>query len=292
MEAGGQESVGANIPLTVRVTLARAAVQVIADDAGVDMLHIKGEVVDTRLRPEPTPGSDVDALVRPVHVPAMHAALLAHGWRVFSTFELGSPFGHAQTYVHDMWGFFDLHRSFPGVRRNTGEAFELMWGGRREHELSGVRGWVPSITMQATLLVLNDARDAGGQNESSLTWIENPSLDADEIAALVTELRAHTAFAAALGTLESHRSAPDYALWRAVSQRGTRTAEWWGRIRAAETPGDAARLATRALLVNVEQLQHDLGRSPTKWEIAQALISRQAHAVREIAGQILRRNSS
>lgn len=287
MEAAGGHA-SANIPLTVRVTLARAAVQVIADDNGVDLLHIKGEVVDVRLRPQPTPGTDVDALVRPAHIGALHAALLAHGWRVFSSFELGSPFGHAQTYVHDMWGFFDLHRTFPGIRRDAGEAFDLMWQGRREHELLGTLGWVPSITMQATLLVLNDARDASSHNDPSVRWVTKPGLDPDEIAGCVAQLRAQTAFAAALGTIESRRSASDYALWRAVSQRGTRTAEWWGRIRAAQTAGEASRLAARALLVNVEQLQHDLGRRPTRRDIARAFVSRELDGMREIGRRLVR----
>jgi hypothetical protein len=290
MEAGGQESGGANIPLTVRVTLARAAVQVIADDAGVDMLHIKGEVVDTRLRPESTPGTDVDALVRPAQVGTMHEALLAHGWRVYSTFELGSPFGHAQTYLHPMWGYFDLHRSFPGVRRDADEAFELMWEERREQDLSGTHGWVPSLTTQATLLVLNDARDAGPHDDPLITWIEKPGLDPDEIAACVADLRAQTAFAAATGTLDGRRGAADYSLWRAVSGNGSRIAEWWGRIRASETPAAAARLAMHALLVNVEQLQHDLGRSPTGRDIVQAFLSRQLRAAGEVGARLTRRN--
>lgn len=278
--ASGQES--AAIPLAVRIRLARAAVQVIAEDAGVDMLHIKGEVVDRRLRPQPIPGTDVDALVRPVHVDALHAALVAHGWRLFSTFELGSPFGHAQTYVHDVWGFFDLHRSFPGIRRDAGESFELMWQARTEQEMLGTRGWVPSITMQAALLVLNDARSVATTEDPSLRWIIRPRLDPDEIAQCVVELHAQTAFAAALGTLDSRHRAPDYVLWRVVSQGGTRIAEWWGRIRAAQTPRDAARLAVRAMLVNVEQLQHDLGRRPTRHDIIRAFVSRAVYGLHEL----------
>lgn len=284
--AGGHATADANIPLTVRVVLARAAVQVIADDADVDLLHIKGEVVDGRLRPKAVPGTDVDALVRPAHVAALHAALLSHDWRVYSTFELGSPFGHAQTYAHDMWGFFDLHRSFPGVRRDAAEAFELMWQGRSEHALPGTRCWVPSIAMQASLLVLNDARDASAASDPLSSWIITPGLDPDEIAACIAGLEAQTALAAALGTLESRRGAADYALWRAVSRSGARTAEWWGRIRAAETWGEAARLLRRALLVNVEQLQHDLGRPPTKRDIVQAFLSRQLLGVREVGGRL------
>ncbi|GAB3611068.1 hypothetical protein GCM10027414_31940 [Humibacter ginsengiterrae] len=288
--AGGQSTERANIPLTARLALARAAVQVIADDAGADLLHIKGDAVDTRLRPKVVLGTDVDALVRPAHVLTMHEALLAHGWQVFSTFDLGSPFGHAQTYAHDTWGFFDLHRRFPGIRRAADDAFDLLWRERRAQELRGARGWVPSIHMQATLLVLNDARDASLHEDPVVAWITNPGLDPDEIASCVAQLGAQTAFAAATGTLESRRGAADYPLWRAVSQGGTRTAEWWGRIRASETRGDAARLAKRALQVNVEQLRHDLGHEPSRGDIVRAFLSRQLLGAKEIIGRFAARS--
>lgn len=283
---------GVDVPIDVRVVLARAAVQVVADDAGADMLHIKGEVVDRRLRPVAVPGGDVDALVRPSHVHRLHAALLDHGWRVYSTFDHGSPFGHAQTYQHDMWGYFDLHRRFPGVCIGDDEAFELMWGGRSPVTLHGADGWVPSLVVQATLLVLNDARSRGLRGDSVQTWITEPGLDPDEIAGCVAALGAQTAFAAATGTLERRRGAPDYALWRAVSQGGSRTAEWWGRIRAASGPREAVDLAAKALLVNVEQLQHDLGHPPTKREIAVAFVSRLAHGARELGTRLTGRSSS
>lgn len=287
----GQAS-GVAVPIDVRVVLARAAVQVVADDADVDMLHIKGEVVDPRLKPAAAPGTDVDALVRPTQVSRMHAALVNHGWSVYSTFDHGSPFGHAQTYQHDMWGYFDLHRRFPGIRLDDGDAFELMWGGRSPVALQGADGWAPSLVVQATLLVLNDARRRGPRGDSVQTWITEPGLDPNEIAGCVAALGAQTAFAAATGTLERRRGAPDYALWRAVSQGGSRTAEWWGRIRAASGPGEAVELAAKALLVNVEQLQHDLGRPPTRREIAVAFVSRLAHGVRELGARLTGGSSS
>jgi hypothetical protein len=286
MDAGARgEVIDESAPVWVRVTLARGAVQVIADDAGVDLLHIKGDVVDPRLRPSVEPGSDVDALVRSEHIERLDAALRSHGWRVFSTFDLGSPFGHAQTYVHGLWGFFDLHRSFPGIRLEPAAAFELIWERRQARALPGARGWVPSLAMQATVLMLNAARSPDAEPDPVRRWIVEPELDPDEVAACVEALDARVAFAAATGDLEDFRSEPEYTLWRAVTQNGSRASEWWGRVRAAGSPRGALRIATRAPLVNVEQLRHDLGRDPSSRDIVVAFGSRLVRGVRELGSR-------
>lgn len=272
-----------DIPRDVRVTLARAAVQVLADDVGADILHIKGEAVDIRLRPTPTPGSDVDALVRPDHVPRLDRILRAHDWDVYSSFAFGSPFGHAQTYIHSTWGFFDLHRSFPGIRLQPDAAFDLMWEGHQEIHLPGVDASTPSVDLQAVLLVLNAARNRGDEDDPLATWVDEPGLDRAVVAATVDRLQAHVAFAAASGDLDSYRGHPDYPLWKVITQGGARSTEWWARIRAARTVGEALRIIGRAPLVNVESLEHKLGRRPTRRDIATEFLARPVRAVREIS---------
>lgn len=274
--------VEADVPLTVRVRLARPAVQVIADEVGADILHIKGDAVDPRLRPVVTPGTDVDAMVRPAHIPRLDAALKAHGWRVYSTFSYGSPFEHAQTYLHDMWGYFDLHRSFPGIRLQAAAAFDLLWRDRERLELPGALGSAPSLEMQSTLLVLNAARNRDPSEDPIRRWIEKPGVDRAAVDACVARLQAQVAFAAAAGELERYRGARDYALWRVVSQGGSRSAEWRARVRAARSPGDAARIILRAPRVNIEQLQHKLGRPPTRAEVVAAFVGRPVRALREV----------
>lgn len=271
-----------DIPREVRVTLARAAVQVLADEVGADILHIKGEVVDVRLRPTPIAGSDVDALVRPAHVPRLDRALRAHDWDIYSSFAYGSPFGHAQTYLHSTWGFFDLHRSFPGVRLRPAAAFDLMWDGHQEVRLPGVNARVPAVELQAVLLVLNAARNRDDDGDPVTTWVDEPGLDPAAVAATVDRLQAHVAFAAASGDLDSYRRSPDYALWKVITQGGARSTEWWARIRAARTVGEALRIIGRAPLVNVESLEHRLGRRPTRRDIAAEFVARPVRAVREV----------
>lgn len=273
-----------DVPQDVRVTLARAAVQVIADSVDADVLHIKGEVVDLRLRPTPIAGSDVDALVRPEHVARLDRALRAHDWHVYSTFAYGSPFGHAQTYQHSTWGFFDLHRSFPGVRLNPAAAFDLMWQEGEVVRLPGVDARVPAIDIQAVILILNSARNRQ-DDDPVAAWVKEPGIDPLAIASAVNRLQAHVAFAAASGDLESHRSDREYALWKVITQGGSRSAEWRARVRAAQSVGEALRIMGRAPLVNVESLTHRLGRHPTRRDIAMEFFARPVRAIREVSGR-------
>ena len=76
---------------------------------------------------------------------------------------------------------------------------------------------------------------------------------------------------------------PDYALWKVITQGGARSTEWWARIRAARTVGEALRIIGRAPLVNVESLEHRLGRRPTRRDIAAEFLARPVRAVREVS---------
>ncbi|GAA2032730.1 hypothetical protein GCM10009819_15980 [Agromyces tropicus] len=271
-----------SVPLQVRLRFGHAAVQRVATAAGVDLLHIKGAAVTPALRPEGYLGSDVDVLVRPDHVDAIDAALREHGWTLYSTFEHGSPFGHAQTYVHDAWGYIDIHRWFPGIRLRPDQAFELFWGDRHAYEIAGVACQVPSDPAQAVILVLNAARSAKGARVDVITvWQEAEPDRRVEIARLVEHLHADVAFAAAAGGLERFRHDREYRLWKVVSDGGSRSAEWWARIRSAPTTWAGVRIALRAPLVNVDHLAHRLGRTPTPLDISVEFVRRPFAAVFE-----------
>lgn len=271
MEAPGTSS----IPLGVRLQFARAAVQVIAERAGIRLLHIKGDTVDTDIRRSPRGGSDVDVLVDPAAVRAMHRELAMRGWTVYSTFMDGSPFGHAQTYHHPNWGFLDLHRRFPGIRIADRAAFELLWAGHGTHDAVGADCPVPSVDFQVVLLVLNAARDVrrlGG--EARQVWMAQSPRERDRRSALVRALRADAAYAVTMGRLDLCRGRREYLLWKAVSQGGSRGAEWWGRVVAARTPLEAMQTLFRAPLANRSMLAHELGRNPTATELAAATARR------------------
>ncbi|MRX43690.1 nucleotidyltransferase family protein [Agromyces kandeliae] len=278
------------VPLPVRLRFGHAAVQQVANTAGLDVLHIKGVAVDPELRPTGYAGSDVDVLVRPAHVAAIDRALRAGGWTLYSTFEHGSPFGHAQTYLHESWGYLDIHRYFPGIRLEPERAFELLWEDLHRIELAGTSCRVPSPAAQAVILVLNAARSAKGDRADVLTvWSDADDERREEITELVGRLHAEVAFAAAAGGLERFRDDREYPLWKVVSEGGSRAAEWWARIRAAPSARDRLRLVARAPRVNVEHLAHRLGRTPSRWDIAVEFLRRPLSGVGEGVRSLYRR---
>ena len=280
-----------SVPLSVRLRFGHAAVQHLAGEIGVDLLHIKGAAVDPSLRPGGYAGSDVDVLVRPDHVARLDRAMRQHGWRLYSTFEYGSPFGHAQTYVHDAWGYTDLHRFFPGIRLEPEGAFDVFWSDKHEVDIGAVVCPVPDVSAQAVLLLLNAARARRqARSDVSGVWSEASDERRREIEQLVRRLHAEVAFAAATGDLERYRGARDYRLWKVVSEGGSRSEEWWARIRAAPNVWAGVRIAARAPLVNVDHLTHRLGRTPTRRDIVLEFVRRPARAVGE-AIRVVRRKA-
>lgn len=267
------------VPLAARLLLGRAAVQTIADDNGVDVLHIKGNAVDSSLRASSSVGTDIDILIPPAQTERLHRALLTHGWTVYSSFAWGSPFEHAQTYLHQTWGFLDVHRWFPGIRLDAERAFARLSSGSREVDFAGVCGRVPGTDEQAALLLLNAAR-GGGIDDVGAIWTDAAPERRRAIERVIDDLDARVAFSVATGTLEEHRHERDYRLWKVISEGGSRTAEWRARVRAAPTLRQAVRIVLRAPLVNVEHLTHRLGRPPTRREVVAEFFSRAAQAIR------------
>jgi len=282
-----------DVPIRIRLRFGRAAAQIVADQVGVDLLHIKGDAVDPSLRQAEASGSDVDVMVRPSHVELLDPALRAHGWQLYSTFQYGSPFGHAQTYLHDHWGYLDVHRSFPGIRLNPEAAFDRLWGARTTVDVTGVACPVPDVLAQSVLLLLNAARDGGTRGVGLRSiWYEAPDDRRAEISKLVAAFDAEVAFAAAVGDLDRYRRRREYLLWKVSSQGGTRFEEWWGRVRAEQTVGGAVRTLARAPLVNVDRLTHSLGRRPTGGEILREFFARPVRATRQTIDQWNRRRTA
>lgn len=268
------------IPQAVRLRLCRAAVQVIADKAGADILHIKGDAVASTLRPIVQSGSDVDILVRPDHIGALHAELVRHGWSVYSSFFYGSPFGHAQTYFHHRWGYLDAHRYFPGIERDSTDAFQSLWSARGALDVAGISASAPSVPAQAMILLLNSARN-GGRSDIDRFWTSASTQERAAITENVRRFNADVAFAAAVGHLDQHRGARSYELWRVVTEGGTRAEEWRARILAAATTRERLLLILRAPAVNMERLEHQLGRRPTTNDVIRAFVARPVLAVRQ-----------
>ncbi len=271
------------MPFSVRLHLGRAAVQTIAARGGADILHIKGDAVHPRLRPSLAAGTDIDILVRPAHVGLLDRGLRSEGWRLYSTFENGSPFGHAQTYRHDAWGFVDVHRLFPGIGLEPAAAFARLWAQRETMPFGGVDCPVPAVSAQGAILILNAARTrATDPPDLGAAWDEASDADRDELVRQIDALDARLAFDTAFGRLDEHRSAREYRLWKAISQGGGRAEEWWGRVLAAPDLRARLRVIGRAPLVNVEHLEHELGREPTTGEVIREFLARPLRGLREL----------
>lgn len=278
------------VPLQVRVQLAHAALNVVPTPRVVDVLHIKGPASDPSLGREGRGGTDADLLVRPDHAAAYLESLASAQWSPLTSFESDSDFGSSSTLWHDIWGHADVHRFFPGIGAPPEVAFERLWRDRQIKDIACIPCWVPSVTAQAVLLVLNAARSRGARKRDvEAVWEEASPQRRREMTALVADLQAEVAFAAGIGELERFRGSREYDLWRIESQGGTRIARWRARIKAAPTVREKVRLALLAPVVNVDHLTVLLGHRPTRAEITREFFARPARGIREEARALLRR---
>lgn len=272
------------IPSFVRIVMAHAAVQRIADGAALDVLHIKGAALDPTLVWPGRTSTDVDVLSRPSQVRGFVTALEECGWQLISTFERGSAFEHAATFSHEHWGYLDLHRKYPGIDRNPEGAFDALWRGRQSRRLASVDCSVPSLAAQALVVLLHAAR-SGSEPKARLdvrhVWDEASPAMREEILRCVEDLGAEVGFSVILGELERHRGRADYELWRVSSQGGTRIEEWNARILAAPTFRRKLSLIIRAPLVNVEHLELVRHRPVTKLEVLVEFFARPWRGLRE-----------
>jgi hypothetical protein len=277
------------VPVPVRLAFAHAALQVIAADARVDILHIKGVAVDASIDTSVGSGSDADVLVRPSQTPLFLEHLERRRWTLYSAFELGSPFGHAASYLHNCWGFGDIHRHFPGIGLAADEAFEQLWSARTTRALASVPCDVPSLPAQVLIMVLNAARSGGSPTRMALVrtaWEGTTPELRGQVTDLVASLHAEVAFSAGLGQLERHRGQRDYLLWKVASQGGTRLEEWVARVWAAPTPRAAFQVAFRAPLVNTEHLAIRIGHPPTRLDMLREFVARPYRGVTQELGRL------
>jgi hypothetical protein len=203
-----------DVPTVVRVHLAHAVVQAVADECGADILHVKGPAVDRRVVENRPTSTDADVVVRPRHVKALLAALDRHGWELRTSFASGSAFEHAASLWHDRLGWVDVHRYFPGIELDASEAFEILWRDSSPASIAHRACRVPSLDAQRLILLLHAARSVR-PNDVASAW----GTDRDSTMELARVLRAEVALAAVTGRLEDYADEPTYQLWRHFSTR-------------------------------------------------------------------------
>lgn len=275
------------VPTWAMVHLTHAAVQAVADAAGVDILHIKGPT-DYRLRSEAHHSTDADVLVRPTQVEPFIRALERRGWSLHSDFEEGSPFGHAAVFRHPAWAWLDVHRALPGARRDAGQVFDHLWEAREIVAIAHRPCAAPAPAAQVLIQVMHVARSHAGDTPE--TWRNAANDLRASVRALAADLDAQVAFAAGIGELELHRGDRSYALWKHWSgPDDNRVTEWIARLRAERGLRARVRVVAQAMRVNRTRLRMRLGREPTRLERATEQLTRLGRAAGSIPKALVAR---
>lgn len=285
------------IPLRTTVVFAHAVVQAIADEVGIDLLHIKGPAVemaalageggaaasgDVVLRAH---SIDADVLVRPSQVDRLMDAMRRHGWTLLFDFRGGSPFEHASTLGREGVANVDVHRYFPGIELDRDAAFDVLWADRRVSELAGREVHVPSLAAQRLILIVHAARNARGVQSPDVraAWTTASDEAHTEVRDLAVRLQATVALSAGIGALDSVAGERSHDLWEALS-RGEQSELrlWRARVRASPNPGEAIRTGLRLMAPNTTRMALAAGRPLRVHEVITAYavqIRRGVHAV-------------
>lgn len=282
------------VPLSARVHLAHAAIQVLAAQVAADVLFVKGPTTQADLRAFTSSGSDVDVLVRPTHSDRLLRALERTGWKLVTDFTSGSAFDHAANYYHPHWGLVDVHRTYPGLDREPGVAFDLLWAARDTTRVAHQPITVPDRTAQALVVILHAARTPSDQPihpDVTAAWFSQSDEHRGDVRALAEAVGALTPLAVATGRADDVRDAPDAALWLWFAEGGSRLDHWRARWAVARTPRAKVAVTLRSFGVNRYYLAQRLGHEPTSADVRREFVRRLAQAGRELPVLTRRRRS-
>lgn len=283
------------VPVALRVHLAHATLQAVADAVGADVLHIKGPAFDPDLRPAGRAASiDADVIVRPSHLRPYTAALRRHGWLEVTRLRSKGVLHHSTNWYHLQLGQADLHVRFPGIQREIEAAFDTLWQDRSTVKIAHYPCIVPDAAAQRLIVLLHAAREPQArQPEIAVAWGEASEEQREGVRHLAQELDAEVALAAAIGGLDDFRDRREYALWRlyadgAILQVGV--AKFVATLRAV--PAGSRGLVRAAIkdfwrvaVRRPRTLRTLAGRPPTRREILDAY----TQLARRLAGDLRRR---
>ncbi|WP_114853275.1 nucleotidyltransferase family protein [Brachybacterium sp. YJGR34] len=270
------------VPTAVRLRMAHGCLQLLAEGAGLRILHLKGVALDPRLAAGRGGSSDCDLLVAPDQVEELREVLAAHGWEQITTFDRGSVFGHAAAFHHPRWGTADVHRAFPGVDRSPETTFARLWRAREERVLGGVPCPVPDLLGQRLLLLVHAARDrsARAAHDVRESWTRADAAERARLEDLAGELGGTVPLALVAGRPERARGGPDEHLWRALHAGAPPRQVWRARWRDARSPRARVRILAEAAAVNRDHLSLRLGRTPTRRELRREWFARWGRLLR------------
>lgn len=265
------------IPVPLRVHLAHAAVQTVADGAGADILHIKGPAANVTLRTADRSSSDADVIVRPSHLDRLAKGLAEHRWTRVTGLTTGGLIEHSTNWYHGQMGQLDVHVRFPGIYLDAEEAFDRLWSDRASLDIAHRPCQVPDTPAHQVILLLHAARGMTAHtSDVDAVWGSATPEEREGLRALAVSLDAEVAFSVAIGELERHHGRPEYPLWRLYADGETTTAGL-GRVKAeisaSSVTGPRRHLVVLGYVVRVmlhmrRRLANQLGRQPTMRELA------------------------
>lgn len=273
------------VPTAVRIRLAHATLQAVADECGADVLHLKGAALDATLQAarartthdgdvdspvRPRPSGDADVLVRPEHLERFQRGLQRHGWQPKTRLTSGGVIEHAVDYWHPQLGKADVHVRFPGIGLAPEPAFERLWGDRKPQAIAHRTCAVPSGDAQRLVLLLHAARNGGATSaDVPLAWTDTTEEAQGRIVRLATDLGAEVALAAATGQLSRYADRREHDLWRLMSSGNTGGFDLWlARVKAASTPAARLRTVLDPLHPHTDDIAVMQQRAPTIGEVA------------------------
>lgn len=264
-----------DIPLEARIRLGHAMVQGVADQVGVDLVHIKGYAVDQGLYREGRASTDVDIWVRPSQVDRLIQALAEHDWKPLTSFRSGSIFEHAAVSHHPTWSYVDIHRVVPGVGLPPEEAFERVWAEHKTVEIAEYPCAVPSADHQMAVIILHEAR-SGATRQPDVDHIRAQLSEEQRLhlRGIASSWKADVAWAAATDRLELFTDHPEYPLWKAVRTNASGIALLKARLQTEQSWLKRAELIAYAATPNLDHLRLSLHREPTAQDVLQDLSSR------------------
>ncbi|QNA91995.1 MULTISPECIES: nucleotidyltransferase family protein [unclassified Microbacterium] len=139
----------------------------VADQAGIDIVFIKGPVLHWQgLRGKEHSG-DVDCWVRPGHETILAEAMERWGWRTSRTAFDGTRIAHSQTLMPGEWGCeIDVHTRFPGMTLDESAAFDLVLANTVTRAFAGTLVRVPSPPVHAVIYALHELRPVAGRQHT------------------------------------------------------------------------------------------------------------------------------
>lgn len=229
------------------VRLTSAAAQWVADEVGIRVLHLKGPAAGEVLGYS-RESSDVDVLVHPSDwLPYLRAmekvGFLTQGDAVPST-------GHSVDVISPHWSAsVDVHHKFPGIEREAGEAFDILWGHRIALDLAGVTCSTLPKVPHALLIGLHAARspeESVKWREADTAWRGLDNDDSVELLELVHQLGAGAALGVRFEEFSHYSTEEVRRLWAAFSRRDAE-AVWWLRLRHPRSTRDLIDLFYRGV---------------------------------------------